>query len=186
MLPPWMPPVPDGRLTFRKVDAVFKSGNQTRDDIPSHLIIGEDVMPEMAEMLENLCPAGVYERDGEKLVVNAPNCVDCKLERPVGTRRVALVAGAEKEHTRRGCGERECPTRVGVHPVDGDPVWVEEKNRSAADRSGGARFEEVPPDLLGVRRGGKSARQAECHEGRERRRPDSRSRVEHPTHRPLR
>lgn len=29
-------------------------------------------------MLENLCPAGVYERDGEKLVVNAPNCVDCK------------------------------------------------------------------------------------------------------------
>src|SRR5690606_7655854 len=28
------PFVPDGKLTFSKVDAVYKSGNQTRDDIP--------------------------------------------------------------------------------------------------------------------------------------------------------
>ena len=27
--------VPDGKLTFQKLDAVFKSGNATRDDIPS-------------------------------------------------------------------------------------------------------------------------------------------------------
>jgi electron-transferring-flavoprotein dehydrogenase len=27
--------VPDGKLTFSKVDAVYKAGNQTRDDIPS-------------------------------------------------------------------------------------------------------------------------------------------------------
>ncbi len=30
--------IPDGELTFSKVDAVFRSGNTTRDDIPSHLI----------------------------------------------------------------------------------------------------------------------------------------------------
>src|SRR5690606_12301820 len=28
--------VPDGRMTFSKLDAVFKAGNATRDDIPSH------------------------------------------------------------------------------------------------------------------------------------------------------
>ena len=32
--------------TFKKVDAVFKSGNATRDDIPSHLIVGEDISAE--------------------------------------------------------------------------------------------------------------------------------------------
>jgi electron-transferring-flavoprotein dehydrogenase len=80
------PFVPDGELTFSKVDAVFKSGNKTRDDIPSHLIVGEDVSPEMAEFLTNLCPAAVYERDGDQLVVNAPNCVDCKATDVVGPR----------------------------------------------------------------------------------------------------
>ena len=88
------PFVPDGKLTFSKVDAVFKSGNQTRDDIPSHLIIGEDVTPEMAEMLENLCPAGVYEREREKLVVNAPNCVDCKATDVLGPRWTPREGGA--------------------------------------------------------------------------------------------
>src|SRR5206468_9931538 len=34
--------VPDGRLTFSKLDAVFKSGNATRDTIPSHLLVGRD------------------------------------------------------------------------------------------------------------------------------------------------
>jgi electron-transferring-flavoprotein dehydrogenase len=56
------PFVPDGKLTFSKVDAVFKAGNQTRDDIPSHLIVGEDVPAEVAELYEHMCPAGVYER----------------------------------------------------------------------------------------------------------------------------
>ena len=53
--------VPDGQLTFSKVDSVYKSGNQTRDDIPSHLIVEENVSPEVAEMYVHLCPAGVYE-----------------------------------------------------------------------------------------------------------------------------
>ena len=34
------PFTPDGKLTFSKLDAVFKSGNATRDTIPSHLLVG--------------------------------------------------------------------------------------------------------------------------------------------------
>ena len=37
------PFTPDGKLTFGKLDAVFKSGNATRDTIPSHLLVGPDV-----------------------------------------------------------------------------------------------------------------------------------------------
>ncbi len=86
--------VPDGKLTFSKVDAVYKSGNQTRDDIPSHLIVGEDVSAEAAEMYVHLCPAGVYERDGDKLVVNAPNCVDCKATDVLGPRWTPREGGS--------------------------------------------------------------------------------------------
>lgn len=88
------PFVPDGKLTFSKVDAVFKSGNQTRDDIPQHLIIGQDIPAEVAEMYVHLCPAGVYERDGEKLIVNAPNCVDCKATDVIGPRWTPREGGA--------------------------------------------------------------------------------------------
>ncbi len=86
--------VADGKLTFSKVDAVYKSGNQTRDDIPSHLIVGEDVSPETAEMYVHLCPAGVYERDGEKLIVNAPNCIDCKATDVLGPRWTPREGGS--------------------------------------------------------------------------------------------
>jgi electron-transferring-flavoprotein dehydrogenase len=85
---------PDGKLTFSKVDAVYKSGNQTRDDIPQHLIIGDDVSAEAAEMYVHLCPAGVYERDGDKLVVNAPNCVDCKATDVLGPRWTPREGGS--------------------------------------------------------------------------------------------
>jgi electron-transferring-flavoprotein dehydrogenase len=86
--------VADGKLTFSKVDAVYKSGNQTRDDIPSHLIVGEDVTPEAAELFEHMCPAGVYERDGDRLVVNAPNCVDCKATDVLGPRWTPREGGS--------------------------------------------------------------------------------------------
>lgn len=86
--------VPDGELTFSKVDAVYKSGNQTRDDIPSHLIVGEDVDAETAELYVHMCPAGVYERDGDKLVVNAPNCVDCKATDVIGPRWTPREGGS--------------------------------------------------------------------------------------------
>ncbi len=75
---------PEGYIS--KVDAVYLSGNKTRDDIPSHLTIGKDVPSEVADLYSHMCPAGVYEvRDG-KLVVNAPNCVDCKATDVLGPR----------------------------------------------------------------------------------------------------
>lgn len=92
--------VPDGKLTFSKVDAVFKSGNQTRDDIPSHLTVGEHVGPEAAELYVHMCPAGVYERDGDKLVVNAPNCVDCKATDVLGPRWAPREGGSGPAYRR--------------------------------------------------------------------------------------
>ncbi|HEX7048976.1 MAG TPA: electron-transfer flavoprotein:ubiquinone oxidoreductase [Longimicrobiales bacterium] len=88
------PFTPDGKLTFAKVDAVFKSGNKTRDDIPSHLIVGADIPPEVAELYHHMCPAGVYERDGDKLVVNAPNCIDCKATDVLGPRWTPREGGS--------------------------------------------------------------------------------------------
>jgi len=52
---------PDGRLTFSKVDGVFRSGNATRDTIPIHLVVGKDVPAAVAEFYARMCPAGVYE-----------------------------------------------------------------------------------------------------------------------------
>ncbi len=86
---------PDGALTFSKVDAVFKSGNQTRDDIPPHLIAAEDVPPEVAELYVHLCPAGVYEQDEDgNLVINAPNCIDCKATDVLGPRWTPREGGS--------------------------------------------------------------------------------------------
>jgi electron-transferring-flavoprotein dehydrogenase len=94
------PFAPDGELTFSKVDAVFKSGNQTRDDIPSHLVVGDDVPAEVAEMYVHVCPAGVYERDGDGLVVNAPNCVDCKATDVLGPRWMPREGGSGPAYRR--------------------------------------------------------------------------------------
>lgn len=91
---------PDGKLTFSKVDAVYKSGNQTRDDIPQHLVVGEEISPDMAEMYVHLCPAGVYERDGDDLVVNSPNCVDCKATDVIGPRWTAREGGSGPSYRR--------------------------------------------------------------------------------------
>lgn len=75
-----------GPKGLSKVDAVYASGNKTRDDIPSHLTLGKDVPKEVAEMYAAMCPAGVYEVKEGKLVVNAPNCVDCKATDVLGPR----------------------------------------------------------------------------------------------------
>ena len=91
---------PDGVLTFAKLDAVFKSGNATRDTIPSHLIVGKDVPADVAEFYTHVCPAGVYERDGDKLVVNAPNCVDCKATDVVGPRWTPREGGSGPRYRR--------------------------------------------------------------------------------------
>jgi len=85
---------PDGVLTFSKMDAVFKSGNATRDTIPSHLLVGPDITPELADFYAHVCPAGVYERVGDELRVNPPNCVDCKATDVLGPRWTPREGGS--------------------------------------------------------------------------------------------
>jgi electron-transferring-flavoprotein dehydrogenase len=88
------PFTPDGKLTFGKLDAVFKSGNATRDTIPSHLLVGPDVSGEVAEFYTHVCPAGVYERVGDEIRVNAPNCIDCKATDILGPRWTPREGGS--------------------------------------------------------------------------------------------
>ncbi len=91
---------PDGRLTVSKVDGVFRSGNRTRDDIPVHVIVGDAVPPEVAEFYDHMCPAAVYEWNGERLVVNAPNCVDCKATDVLGPRWTPREGGSGPRYKR--------------------------------------------------------------------------------------
>jgi electron-transferring-flavoprotein dehydrogenase len=91
---------PDGRLTLSKVEGVFKSGNATRDDIPSHLVVGAEVPEAVADMYASLCPAGVYERQGDKLVVNAPNCIDCRATDVLGPRWTPREGGSGPRYKR--------------------------------------------------------------------------------------
>jgi electron-transferring-flavoprotein dehydrogenase len=86
--------VPDNVMTFSKLDAVFKSGNATRDTIPNHLVVGQDISPELADFYSHVCPAGVYEREGDELRVNAPNCVDCKATDVLGPRWTPREGGS--------------------------------------------------------------------------------------------
>ena len=83
---PEEPFTPDGKLTFSKLDANFKSGNATRDTIPSHLVVGKDIPPEVAQLYVHMCPAGVYELNEGRLVVNQANCIDCKATDVIGPR----------------------------------------------------------------------------------------------------
>jgi electron-transferring-flavoprotein dehydrogenase len=91
---------PDGKLTFSKVDGVFKSGNATRDSIPTHLLLGRDVPHEVATFYSHLCPAGVYEVAGGTLRVNAPNCVDCKATDVLGPRWTPREGGSGPKYKR--------------------------------------------------------------------------------------
>jgi electron-transferring-flavoprotein dehydrogenase len=91
---PERPFTPDNVLTFSKLDAVFKSGNATRDTIPPHLLVGQDISPEVADFYAHVCPAGVYERVGDELRINAPNCVDCKATDVLGPRWTPREGGS--------------------------------------------------------------------------------------------
>ena len=68
---------------------MYKAGNQTRDDGPSHLVVRDNVRPGAAELYTHMCPAGVYEQDDDELRVNAPNCIDCKATDVLGPRWTA-------------------------------------------------------------------------------------------------
>src|SRR5262249_2844243 len=83
-----------------QVDAVFRSGNATRDTIPSHLIVGENTGGDVADFYAHLCPAGVYERVGDELKVNPPNCVDCKATDVVGPRWTPREGGSGPRYRR--------------------------------------------------------------------------------------
>jgi electron-transferring-flavoprotein dehydrogenase len=92
--------VPDGRRTFSKVDGVFKSGNATRDTIPTHLVVGSDIPAEVADFYARMCPAGVYERVDGALRVNAPNCIDCKATDVLGPRWTPREGGSGPTYRR--------------------------------------------------------------------------------------
>jgi electron-transferring-flavoprotein dehydrogenase len=94
LVTPERPFTPDNVLTFGKLDAVFQSGNATRDTIPSHLQVGPDIGPDVADFYSHVCPAGVYERVGDELRVNAPNCVDCKATDVLGPRWTPREGGS--------------------------------------------------------------------------------------------
>ena len=83
-----------------KVDAVFKSGNSTRDTIPSHLIAGHDVPRDVARFYAHMCPAGVYEAGDGGLRINAPNCVDCKATDVLGPRWTPREGGSGPKYKR--------------------------------------------------------------------------------------
>ncbi|MCR9245308.1 MAG: electron transfer flavoprotein-ubiquinone oxidoreductase [bacterium] len=94
------PFVPDNELTFSKVDAVYKSGNATRDDIPPHILPKDAVPTEVAEMYAAMCPAGVYEVEDGQLRINAPNCVDCKATDVIGPRWTPREGGSGPQYKR--------------------------------------------------------------------------------------
>ena len=81
----YMKNISSSHKSHSKLNAVYLSGNKTRDKIPSHLIKKENLPKELGLFYEKLCPAGVYEQKKE-LIVNAPNCIDCKATDVLGPR----------------------------------------------------------------------------------------------------
>jgi electron-transferring-flavoprotein dehydrogenase len=99
-------PAPDGKYIFDKLSSVFASGNQTRDDQPSHIRIRTEVPRELAVAWENMCPARVYEVDeasgmnGTVTVrVNPSNCVQCGAITAKGGRLTPPEGGSGPEYT---------------------------------------------------------------------------------------
>ena len=86
-----------GERSVAKVDAVFRSGNATRDDIPSHLTVGDDVSPEMADLYASLCPAGGL-RTGRRPAGRER----AELHRLQGDRRPRAPLGSARRRQRAG------------------------------------------------------------------------------------
>ncbi len=83
---------PGGGLS--KLDGVFRSGNNSPEDMPSHLVMPEQEVPEAAAALwEAMCPAGVYESRDGKLEVHPSNCVDCRAADVLGPRWTPRAGG---------------------------------------------------------------------------------------------
>jgi electron-transferring-flavoprotein dehydrogenase len=82
-------PRPDGKLTFDRLSSVFISNTNHAEDQPAHLTLKDASVPveinlkKFAGPESRYCPAGVYEfvaaeGGGERLQINAQNCVHCK------------------------------------------------------------------------------------------------------------
>ncbi len=82
-------PKPDGQLTFDRLSSVFISNTNHEENQPAHLTLKDGAVPVAVNLFQyagpesRYCPAGVYEfvdtdERGERLVINAQNCVHCK------------------------------------------------------------------------------------------------------------
>jgi electron-transferring-flavoprotein dehydrogenase len=91
-------PKPDGQLTFDKLSSVFASGNKTRDDQPTHIVLRTDVPPELARMWEHMCPAQVYEATDGGVTVTPSNCVQCGAITAKGGRLTPPEGGSGPEY----------------------------------------------------------------------------------------
>ncbi|MGE0447832.1 MAG: electron transfer flavoprotein-ubiquinone oxidoreductase, partial [Vicinamibacterales bacterium] len=80
---------PDGKLTFDRLSSVFISNTNHGEDQPAHLTLKDPAVPVQVNLAKyagpesRYCPAGVYEfvpaeGGGERLQINAQNCVHCK------------------------------------------------------------------------------------------------------------
>jgi electron-transferring-flavoprotein dehydrogenase len=90
--------VSDGKLTFDKLSSVFASGNKTRDDQPSHIVIQRDVPQDVAELWERMCPAQVYEATETGVEVTPSNCVQCGAITAKGGRLTPPEGGSGPEY----------------------------------------------------------------------------------------
>ncbi len=82
-------PKPDGKLTFDRLSSVFISNTAHEENQPAHLTLKDQAIPVSVNLAEyagpeaRYCPAGVYEfvddeKGGQRLQINASNCVHCK------------------------------------------------------------------------------------------------------------
>jgi electron-transferring-flavoprotein dehydrogenase len=82
-------PKPDGKLTFDRLSSVFISATNHEENQPAHLTLKDASVPVALNLARyagpesRYCPAGVYEfvtadEGGQRLVINAQNCVHCK------------------------------------------------------------------------------------------------------------
>ena len=79
----------DGVITFDKLSSVFLSNTNHEENQPVHLQLRDPAIPVAVNLAQyagpeaRYCPAGVYEfvddgTGGQRLQINAPNCVHCK------------------------------------------------------------------------------------------------------------
>jgi electron-transferring-flavoprotein dehydrogenase len=92
-------PAADGTLTFDKLSSVFASGNKTRDDQPSHILVRRDVPADVAELWARMCPAEVYEATPDGVAVTPSNCVQCGAITAKGGRLTPPEGGSGPEYT---------------------------------------------------------------------------------------